>query len=560
MRKVGFLLAVFTVVVWCAPGVWADAYDAKPKLIVVLVFDQFRGDYLDRYRGEFKATNGWNLFLKQGAHFTDCYYDYANLVTAAGHSTIGTGAYTDGHGIPLNEWYEPGPDGKLRQVSSVADDRYKLVGAPAGTTDLTGASAHREMASTLGDELVLATDGRARVYGVSMKDRAAILTSGHATKGAFWIDHDTGTWVTSTYWMTQLPSWAVKFNTSGRAEEARKASGVRQGSFYDTVGRSVASVGYQLDFAKALIAGEKLGQNPAGVTDMITISVSSTDINGHAFGPDDPSQRVLIVQSDALLDAFFTFLDKMIGLKNVMVAMTGDHGVATSQKSGDAMGMPVLDFPAQQFTGPLEAMLEEKYPLKGKGAYVLQMDNPYLLLNRQAFEAAGIGEEEAENTTKAMVEQIFAGFVRAGDGTAVGRQKEPATVTHIFTSRQMREGDLPNTQYGRLVAHSFSPYVGWALHLNFGPYQFPWNGSGATHFSANSYDRHVPLELFGAAFVPGTYHEVVAPVDIAATFASLLRINRPSAAVGRVLTEAMRPEGAGSTWVRDSQPASAAVK
>jgi arylsulfatase A-like enzyme len=560
MRKFGYLLVVFTVVVWCAPGVWADAYDAKPKLIVVLVFDQFRGDYLDRYRGEFKATNGWNLFLKQGAHFTDCYYDYANLVTAAGHSTIGTGAYTDGHGIPLNEWYEPGPDGKLRQVSSVADDRYRLVGAPAGTTDLTGASAHKEMASTLGDELVLATNGRARVYGVSMKDRAAILTSGHATKGAFWIDHDTGTWVTSTYWMTQLPSWAVKFNASGRAEEARKESGVTQGGFYETVGRSAASVGYQLDFARALIAGEKLGQNPAGVTDMITISVSSTDINGHALGPDDPSQHALIVQSDALLDAFFTFLDKTIGLKNVMVAMTGDHGVATSQKSGDAMGMPVLDFPAQQFTGPLEAMLEEKYPLKGKGAYVLQMDNPYLLLNRQAFEAAGIGEEEAENTTKAMVEQIFAGFVRAGDGTAVGRQKEPAAVTHIFTSKQMREGNLPNTQYGRLVAHSFSPYVGWALHLNFGPYQFPWNGSGTTHFSANSYDRHVPLELFGAAFVPGTYHEVVAPVDIAATFASLLRINRPSAAVGRVLTEAMRPEGAGSTWVRDSQPASAAVK
>jgi predicted AlkP superfamily pyrophosphatase or phosphodiesterase len=121
------------------------------------VFDQFRGDYLDRYRAEFKAKNGWNLFLKQGAHFTDCYYDYANLVTAAGHATIGTGAYTDGHQIPLNEWYERSPDGTLRQVSSVADDRYKLVGAPASTKDLTGASAHREMATTLGDELVLAT-------------------------------------------------------------------------------------------------------------------------------------------------------------------------------------------------------------------------------------------------------------------------------------------------------------------------------------------------------------------------------------------------------------------
>jgi hypothetical protein len=117
----------------------------------------------------------------------------------------------------------------------------------------------------------------------------------------------------------------------------------------------------------------------------------------------------------------------------------------------------------------------------------------------------------------------------------------------------MREGSLPQTQYGRLIAHSYSPYVGWALHLNFGPYQFPWHGSGTTHFSANSYDRHVPLELFGTAFVPGTYHGVVAPVDIAATFASLLRINRSSAAVGRVLTEAIRPEGVSTTSVSDTK-------
>jgi hypothetical protein len=188
------------------------------------------------------------------------------------------------------------------------------------------------------------------------------------------------------------------------------------------------------------------------------------------------------------------------------------------------------------------------------------MDNPYLILNQQAFKAAGVAEAEAENTTKAMVEQIFAGFARDRDGAAAARRKEPPIVTHIYTSAQIREGALPNTQYGRLVAHSYSPYVGWALHINFGPYQVPWKGTGATHVSANSYDRHVPLELFGTAFIPGTYHGVVAPVDIAATFASLLRINRPSAAVGRVLTEAMRSEGPGSTWVGDIVPPPAPEK
>jgi hypothetical protein len=551
MSLITRVCALVSLIFLCVPAVYADSYDAKPELVVVLVFDQFRGDYLDRYRAEFKAKNGWNLFLKQGAHFTDCYYDYANLVTAAGHATIGTGAYTDGHGIPLNEWYEPGPDGQPRQISSVADDRYTLVGAPAGTKDLTGASAHREMATTLGDELVLATGGRARVYGVSMKDRAAILTSGHATKGAFWVDHDTGAWETSTYWMKELPAWAAEFNASDHAAAARKKSGVAKGSFYELVGRSAASVSYQLDFAEALIAGEKLGQNPAHVTDMITISISSTDINGHAFGPDDPSQKELIVQSDSALDAFFTFLDKTIGLKNVMVAMTGDHGVATTQKAGDAEGMPVLDFSPGDFTTPLEQKVEEKFPLKTKGKYVLQMDNPYLLLNRSAFEAAGVNEEDAENTAKSLVEEIFTDFISRRGDASTGRQKEPPALTNIYTSKQMREGLLPQTQYGRLIAHSYSPYVGWALHLNFGPYQFPWHGSGTTHFSANSYDRHVPLEFFGTAFVPGTYHGVVAPVDIAATFASLLRINRPSAAIGRVLTEAIRREDVGATWISD---------
>lgn len=540
---------------------FGDGYDAKPKLAIVLVFDQFRGDYLDRYRSEFKTKNGWNLFLKQGAHFTDCYYDYANLVTAAGHATIGTGAYTDGHGIPLNEWYEPGPDGKMRQISSVADDRYKLVGAPAGTADLTGASPYREKATTLGDELVVATGGRSRVYGVSMKDRAAIMTSGHATNGAFWIDHDTGQWVTSTYWMKDLPQWAKDFNASDRAKSARAETGVAQGSFYEKVGRYGASVRYQLEFAQALIAAEKLGNNPAGATDLLTLSISSTDINGHAVGPDDPSQKALIVDSDRWLDAFFTFLDKTVGLKNVVVAMTGDHGVAISQNGGDAAHMPVLNFQAAAMTKPLEERLEKKYPPKKKVPYILQLDTPYLILNPQAFEAAGVSEAEAEETAKSMLEQIFAELAHNDFGTVNGRFRDPAMLAHVATITQMREGGLPDTQYSRLLAHSYSPYIGWGLHINFGPYQFPYHSpASATHFTANSYDRHVPLELYGAAFVPGTYHGMVAPVDIAATFASLLRINRPSAAVGRVLTEAMRPEGAGSTWVRDEAPARTAKK
>src|SRR4051812_28965376 len=209
MRLFVAALLVLALIVPGAVPAHADAYHATPKLVVVLVIDQFRGDYLDRYRDDFKTPNGFNLFLKQGVHFTDCYYDYANLVTAAGHSTIGTGSYTDGHKIPLNQWVERGADGKLHLVSSVSDERYRLVGVPEGGGEVSpGASPHRLAASTLGDELALATQGRSRVYGVSFKDRAAIMTSGHATKGAFWIDHESGAFITSTYWMPELPPWA----------------------------------------------------------------------------------------------------------------------------------------------------------------------------------------------------------------------------------------------------------------------------------------------------------------------------------------------------------------
>ncbi|MBS1814511.1 MAG: alkaline phosphatase family protein [Acidobacteria bacterium] len=551
MKLVLRLFAAVLVCATAAPRLHADAYDAKPKLVVIMVWDQFRGDYLDRYRADFKAPNGWNLFLKKGAHFTDCYYDYANLITAAGHSTIGTGAYTSGHGIPGNGWFEPLGNGKFREVSSVDDYRYRIVGEAPGVATSPGVSPHKELATTLGDELVLASGGRSRVYGVSLKDRAAVLTSGHATKAAFWTDHDNGRWLTSTYWMPQLPAWAEKINETAVAD-ARKQAGIPEGSFYEKVGRTAAGVAYQLNFAKALIANEHLGNNPDGVTDMITISISSTDINGHQVGPDDPSQKKLIVDSDALLNDFFNFLDKQVGLKNVLIGLSGDHGVGLTAKSAEAMGMPALNIQQKTFLAALEQKLDKRFPKKAKGKYVLGLNVPFIQLNQEQFEQAGVSEEQAENAAREELMKVFAEETPANPATPFEtRQPEPAIATHIYTVSEMREGRLPNTQYGRLIAHSYSPYIGWGIHVNYGAYQFPGN-LPATHFTGNSYDRHVPLDLYGAAIVPGTYHGVVAPVDIAATFASLLRINRPSAAVGNVLTQAIKPEAAGSTWVKEA--------
>src|SRR5246127_1099814 len=187
----------------------ASAYNGHPKLIVIIVIDQFRGDYLERYRDQF-GEGGFRLLLDRGAYFPDCNYDYANTSTAPGHATLLSGAYSNGHGIVANEWWDPK---KKKIVTSVEDDTTHLVGLQGNAI---GASPQNLMASTLGDELKLATRGQARVFGVALKDRAAVLPAGRAADGAYWIDQNSGTWVTSTYYRNDLPKWVAEFNASNR--------------------------------------------------------------------------------------------------------------------------------------------------------------------------------------------------------------------------------------------------------------------------------------------------------------------------------------------------------
>ena len=181
---------------------------------MVIVIDQFRGDYLERYRDKF-GEGGFRLLLDHGANFTDCNYDYANTRTAPGHATLFTGAYTNGHGIAANEWWDPK---KKRMVTSVEDDDTKLVGMNGDVgANKAGASPHNLLADTLGDELKLATQGQARVFSVSLKDRAAVLPGGFAADAAYWIDPKSGAWITSTYYRPDLPKWAQDFNSGNRA-------------------------------------------------------------------------------------------------------------------------------------------------------------------------------------------------------------------------------------------------------------------------------------------------------------------------------------------------------
>src|SRR5436305_6145358 len=222
-RCTAILLALLAVVLSVPLPGSASAYNARPKLIVIIVIDQFRGDYLERYRDQF-GDGGFRLFLDHGAYFSNCFYNYANTRTGPGHATLFTGAYSNGHGIADNEWWDPQ---KKRPVGSVEDDSTKLVGVSG---DQTGASPHNLMADTIGDELRLATQGKSRVFGISMKDRAAILPAGFAANGAYWIDPKSGAFITSTYYRDNLPQWVQVFNSRQPAKYRDRDWKVNQGT------------------------------------------------------------------------------------------------------------------------------------------------------------------------------------------------------------------------------------------------------------------------------------------------------------------------------------------
>jgi predicted AlkP superfamily pyrophosphatase or phosphodiesterase len=582
-RSVCKLLAALLLIPW-APLAQASAYDGHPRLVIILVVDQLRGDLLDRYRSDFKGR-GFRLFLDKGAYFEDCYYDYANTKTAPGHATLGTGAYTDGHGISANAWWDLDRN-KTRPVSSVEDDRYRILGAIHSGKE-PGASPLNLRASTIGDSLRLATQGQAKVFGISLKDRAAILPAGYSANGAYWIEPASGAFITSSYYMDSLPDWVTAFNSGDRAGQAAQEAGVPDTKeFYEAVGSTPAGDAYELDFARALITGEQLGSHP--VTDMLVISLSANDLVGHQFGPDSPQARQMVDTLDQQLDSFFSWLDKNVpgGLANLWITLSADHGVAPVPVAAQALGMPAATIDMDKFVANLNDAMNAKFSPGEKVEYLLsKQELPYLSLNRPSFDVAGINEQEAEQAIQQAVPAAIAALPPtppppatpiptppaaptppplartlppAGSRQRSSKQRSitaapvtppPAppvrqptipTVVHTYTRDQLASGLLPPSEWGLLLAHSYSPNGGWYVMVIPEAYQMQTlRNGGTTHFSPWSYDRHVPLGFYGAPFTPGIYHGRVQPVDLAATLASLLGVTQPSASVGNVLTQAI---------------------
>ena len=508
---------------------FGSAYNGRPKLIVVVVVDQLRGDYLERYRDQF-GDGGFRLLLDHGAYFTECNYNYANTCTAPGHATLLTGAYSSGHGIHANEWWDPL---KKRMVTAVQDDGTKLVGA-AG--NVPGASPHNLLADTLGDELKLATQGKARVFAIALKDRAAILPAGFSGDGAYWIDQKTGLWVTSTYYRTELPKWAQDFNNSKRTEKylnkewkdgnghtlrttgPQTSKNSLPAGFYDDVGSTPFANDYELEFARELMLYEKLGSGPA--TDLLVISLSANDILGHQAGPDSAEVQAMTLATDRQLADFFNFLGHQIGLANVWIALSSDHGIASLPSVAAKLRVPAVNFSAEKLRAKINQILSDKLSPTRPVEYVKGLNYPMAWLSEDAFATVRMKEEDAER--------------------AVGEALKQIGLRGYYTRFRLAKGDVPNTETGLKYENSYSPLGGWYVIGVPAPYTVGLT-SETDHVSPYTYDTHVPLAFYGLPFLPGTYRTHAEPVDLAVTFASLLGINAPTHAIGRVLTEALAP-------------------
>ena len=519
----------------------ASAYNGHPKLIVVIVIDQFRGDYLDRYRDEF-GDSGFRFLLDHGAYFPNCNYNYANTRTAPGHATLFTGAYSNGHGIVSNEWWD---QKKKRMITSVEDDDTKLVGADGKS----GASPHNLMGDTLGDEMKLATQGKSRVFAVSLKDRASVLPGGFSADAAYWIDPKSGAWITSTYYRDQLPPWAQNFNSTRQQKywdrdwvdaqgtklastAHRKSKDGSDAGFYEVIGPTSFANQYEFEFARELIVYENVGRGPA--TDLLSISLSANDILGHHAGPGSPDMHQMALDLDRDIADFINFLGHQIGLADVWIALSADHGVSPLPDDAKKLRIPAANLDTSKLESQINAALTAKFS-PGHSAQFMKLDYPQAWLDPDAFTAAHVHESDAE--------------------AAVGEAMKQAGLRGYYTKSQLAAGEAPNTALGRKYLNSYSPEGSWYVLgvpdiFTIGP------GKGTDHTSPYNYDTHVPLVLFGIPFQAGTYRTSAEPIDLAPTLASLLGINPPTHSVGRVLTEAIAPThpAPGNTHVEKGKP------
>lgn len=514
--------SVWAVLLLCSSfwNAWSAAQQpaaAKPpRLVVVIVIDQFRYDYLTRLRSQY--TGGFHTLWNKGAVFTNAHLQHFPTVTAVGHSGILTGATPSFSGIVGNDWYDREAG---RSVASVFDPKATLLETPKGA----GASPTRLMVSTVGDELKMSGKGPAKVIGISLKDRAAILTAGRMADGAYWFDTPTGNFISSTYYFPDLPAWVKEFDAQRLVDrragaEWKSAAGTllktlpkAPGSqYYDALERSPFGTELLIAFTERAIEAEKLGVDDA--TDIVSVSLSTTDLLGHAVGPDSPEMRDLNLQTDRMLGQFLQYLDKRFPPGSTLVVFTADHGVAPLPEVQAQRKMPGGRLLEADLRKTVESALYARF---GEGKWIDYASYGAFWLDRATIRDKKLKQSEVEDCAAAAL----------------------AAVPHVFrvyTGTRLQNGWLIQDRVGLRVANSFYPGRSANVSSILEPYWI-FGARDASHGAAYSYDTHLPLIFMGPGIKPGKYDENVATNDIAPTLATILEVETPSGSVGRVLRE-----------------------
>jgi len=522
------------------------AISKKPKLVVGIVIDQMRYDYLKRFDKKY-GNDGFNRLIKDGYMLNNAQSNYIPTYTAVGHTSIYTGTTPFYHGIISNNWY----DKKLkRSIYCVDDNSYNTVGANKGGNK----SPYRMKTTTITDQLHLAQNMKGKTIGISLKDRAAILPAGHTANAAYWFEgKDVGKFITSTYYMDKLPKWVNDFNNSGKAKKYLNTpwvtkypimsytesiadnnpyEGLFKGEKLPTFPHDIPKLqalngGFDIikatpqgnsileDFAEATISGEHLGQGK--YTDFLAISFSSTDYIGHKYGVDSKEIEDAYIRLDKNIADLLKYLDKHVGKDNYTLFLTADHAAVHVPAYLESLKIPAGYLVRKNIANKVDEIIKTNFNASN---LVEDISNYQIFLDHKKIKNLGLDVNK--------ISQVLA--------------DELISVNGIYKTTTART--LQTTRFGdgilRLLQNGYNQKYSGDVLIIPTPATIEYSRTGSTHGSVYNYDTHVPLIFYGNGINSG-YSNIYYPIiDIAPTLSTLLGIEFPDGNIGRVIDEVLK--------------------
>ncbi|WP_292891470.1 alkaline phosphatase PafA [Nonlabens sp.] len=555
MKNVLFLIIAFVFITSCStlsrkrdqptPLNPLEAVQDSPKLVVGIVVDQMRYDYLSRFYHRY-SEDGFKRLMKGGFQLTNNHYNFVPTYTAPGHASIYTGTSPMNHGIIGNNWYDKFED---KVIYNAGDDQVIGVGT---TSDEGRMSPRRMLTTTITDQLELQTQGRAKVIGISIKDRGAILPAGHAADAAYWFEgSDQGNFISSSFYMDQLPQWVTDFNALKKAEEYLKtwntlypietytASGSDLNDFekapkgkqaavfpYDLNKLKAENGNYSLikatpygnsivaDFAIEALKKEEMGKD--SIADFLAVSFSSTDYIGHQYGVNSIEIEDTYLRLDQDIARFLKALDEEVGKGNYTVFLTADHGAVNNPAYLQSRNINAGYFDRSDFRNKLNNALIEKY---GFDDLISNISNDQIFFNKVNL---------IKNTINPIdLEHFIASTII--DYTSIDK---------VYTRKALVSGAMQDG-IGTLIQNGFHHKRSGDVIYVLEPAVISYSKTGSTHGSSQSYDTHVPLLFYGNGINQGSSSKRTEIIDIAPTISSLLKISFPNAATGNPISEVL---------------------